>query len=179
MIVYLITVENGKCYIGITKNDTPSMRLREHHSSIQPIGRAIRKYGIKSVEIIGRASNWDDLCILEIGLINKYGTKKPNGYNLTAGGEGSLGHRPSKETRAKMSKRLKGNKHLQGWKPSEETREKWRTANRSTKNRNAASKGLREKWKDPIWANKMRAILRRNNERKRNAATCNQGVEIS
>ncbi len=76
------------------------------------LSRAIRKYGEKSfsAEIIGEADSWDELTVLEINAIARYSCMCPNGYNMTAGGEGSKGAKPSPEKRAKISSSLTGRK---------------------------------------------------------------------
>lgn len=45
-------------------------------------------------------------------------------YNLTDGGDGSLGHKHTEESRRKMSEATKGNKYNLGRHPTEETRQK-------------------------------------------------------
>lgn len=66
---------------------------------------AIRKYGPESfrLRVLEYGMGWGMLCAREVFWIAKLGTLAPGGYNLTAGGEGVFGHRPSDETRRKMS----------------------------------------------------------------------------
>lgn len=96
---------NGKCYIGITWN------IKERWSSKGKkykgyFGSAIKKYGWDNFEhqVLYENLSREDACKKEIELIKKYNTFVPNGYNLTKGGEGSLGFEISDETRYKMSK---------------------------------------------------------------------------
>ena len=98
-------LSDGKCYIGQSVN----IRKRFSAHRTRPVGyidNAIQKHGIDSFafEII-------ELCdesILdqrEIHWIAALDTIKPNGFNLTHGGEGG---RPSDEIRRKMSDAHKG-----------------------------------------------------------------------
>ena len=100
-IVYKITHSNsGKAYIGITTNY--KRRMKEHFIK----NNDSNKHGQDSFqrEIICQCNSWEELCQKEIKCIKQFGTKVPNGYNLTDGGGGSLGLSPTKETRIKMSK---------------------------------------------------------------------------
>lgn len=100
MILYKITNrQNGKCYIGITSKPL-RQRLTKHWYAAKyhknpgsPLQAALRKYGLASftIEEIARADSWDDLCRMEIEAIAQHGTMAPNGYNVTEGGEGTLG----------------------------------------------------------------------------------------
>jgi len=67
------------------------------------IHRAIRKYGWENfkVEIIIDDVPEEDLNNLEISYIDAENTMRPNGYNLTKGGEGCTGYRHTEETRRK------------------------------------------------------------------------------
>lgn len=148
--IYLLTNNvNRKIYVGVTNNYKKRMIEHKASKSNTLISRAIRKYG------------WDNftpsvLCITEnreaeITFIEQYNSFDTSvGYNLTRGGEGTLGFNPSqetrekmrqaklgkthtnrsykpraphtKETKAKISEKLKGNKHFQGKTFSEETK---------------------------------------------------------
>jgi hypothetical protein len=93
--LYRITnLVNGKCYIGITKT-SPQKRFAAHLTSARrgantALHRAIRKYGEESFKleqmVICEAGQY--LKDLEVKAIAAYGTRSPNGYNLTAGGDG-------------------------------------------------------------------------------------------
>jgi len=67
------------------------------HNSIQKHG-----WGKFKKEIIIDDVPEEDLNNLEISYIEMENTLAPNGYNLTLGGEGKSGFRPSKESREKM-----------------------------------------------------------------------------
>jgi len=67
--------------------------------------RAIRKYGPESFthEILERMTTEAGAKRAEQLWIRELGTRAPNGYNLTDGGEGCVGYRHSAQTRALMS----------------------------------------------------------------------------
>lgn len=108
-IAYKITCSiSGKRYIGITKR-TLNRRWSAHvlrafgdDPSASALAAAIRKYGKDNftAETIACSSSLHDLLETEKILIAQENTKSPNGYNLTAGGEG--GFDPAPETRARM-----------------------------------------------------------------------------
>ena len=128
---YLYTITNqlnGKQYIGISSN--PARRWIEHkcnHGS-KIVYQAIKKYGIENLRFdILYEGCGEDIKQLEIDLIDKYDTLAPKGYNLTEGGEGTIGWIPSIETRQKMSKSRTGERNgMYGKKHSKETKEKIR-----------------------------------------------------
>lgn len=105
--LYKLSFPNGKAYIGITSR-TMTKRLHAHSapSCDTLVGRAIRKFGKQHVVVTILAENpdWSILCGMEISAIKNHGTKTPNGYNVTDGGEGVLGHKHSDETKRKLSK---------------------------------------------------------------------------
>lgn len=92
--IYKITNNiNQKSYIGKTER-TISIRYKEHlrHKDYldQPLYRAFRKYGIENFSI-NQIEECDNAILdeREIYWINYYQTYK-DGYNATAGGEGSI-----------------------------------------------------------------------------------------
>ena len=104
-VIYKLTnTLNGKAYVGKTKRSL-NRRIYEHkRDGIKGklgIGRAIQKYGLENftAEVI-EACPVDKLNEREMFWIRELGTKAPNGYNLTDGGDG---FNPSNETRAKIS----------------------------------------------------------------------------
>mgnify|MGYP001157296191 CR=1 FL=1 len=109
-IVYLIKFPNKKNYVGITATSFEE-RKRNHlshaNTSNLPVHNAILKYGKKvKWDIIDKAENWDDLTKLEIKYIKKYNSFiDDNGYNLTKGGDGTIGFRHTIENNLKNSKR--------------------------------------------------------------------------
>ena len=90
---------------------------------------AIRKYGEDSFQVqVLAMAHPDDLPKLEIEAIREHDTFGINGYNMTAGGEGTLGRSfaVSEETKAKISKTTKGRI---GNPVSDETKQKLRNVN--------------------------------------------------
>lgn len=117
-IVYLITnTVNGKNYVGITCRPL-EVRWKAHlfrasHNWKQILYNAIRKYGSEafSLKIIDRADSLLNAGILESHHIIELGAYyTEHGYNMTYGGEGTLGWDPTPEWRAAVSKREKGRK---------------------------------------------------------------------
>ncbi len=116
---------NGKVYIG--KTYRIKARQVEHKSKSTSCDtyfhKALNKYGYDNFtfEIIAQTDNDDSLNFLEKLYIRKYKSSQHEfGYNLTGGGEGTLGFHHTEETRQKMSKSRKGAKR------SDETKQKMR-----------------------------------------------------
>ena len=109
-VVYLIIFPNTKKYVGITSTSFEERKkghLSHMNTSKLPVYNALKKYGNQvKWEVIDRADNWDELCRLEKSYIIKYDSLK-NGYNLTAGGDGTVGYEHSKENNIKNSQRRK------------------------------------------------------------------------
>ena len=111
MIIYKITNNiNGKIYIGQTI-ETLYKRWNRHCSdsnkNTMAITRAIKKYGKEnfSIQKICDCSDQNQLDNSEKYYISFFNSRLPNGYNILEGGNGgSL----LKETKDKISKRLKG-----------------------------------------------------------------------
>jgi group I intron endonuclease len=120
--VYKHTSPSGKSYIGQTSNY--DRRCKEHRGSKgKAFGTAIKKYGWDSFthHVLVAGLTLDDANDLEELCISVLGTLTPHGYNLRTGGANSL---HCSETRMKMSKVRKGNKHALGFVHSAETRAK-------------------------------------------------------
>ncbi len=103
---------NNKKYIGITTRGY-KRRFNNHKrvakgGNLRPLYAAIRKYGSKNfeVELLKTVESWEVLCELEKKYIQRYNTFIDNrkGYNLTFGGEGTLGRRLTEEHKQKISK---------------------------------------------------------------------------
>lgn len=112
MIIYKVTnFINNKCYIGQTVK-TLEERKRTHTWGNQLIHKAFKKYGIDNFiwEVIDdTCTSYDNLLEMEYHYIKQYHSYcKEWGYNLTLGGEGSLGRECKQETRNKISKSNKG-----------------------------------------------------------------------
>jgi len=113
MQVYLVTnLINGKMYVGQTVRPM-NVRWYQHKqetSHVSCLRNAIKKYGEENFAIdnLHACNSKEEMDFVEIFYISFLNTKSPNGYNLTEGGEGTLGIRPSKETREKMRVAKKG-----------------------------------------------------------------------
>jgi group I intron endonuclease len=106
--VYVFTSPSGKRYVGFTGR--PRARWLQHVAAARsgsqlPFHRAIRQYGAGAMrrELLERMSTEAGAKRAEQLWIRELGTLAPHGYNLTLGGEGTLGFRPGPEVRAKMS----------------------------------------------------------------------------
>lgn len=119
--VYKITnLKNKKVYIGKTSNSNPINRWARHlynarnkttaSYQYQALHKAITKYGEDNFtfEIIEQCETEDQSLLQEQFWIKQYDSFGKNGYNLTAGGEGSSGFKHSAETIQKMSAMRKG-----------------------------------------------------------------------
>ena len=106
MVIYLLTdTTNGMRYVGLT-TQTLRKRIKEHrrkHGTY--IDRAIKAHGWENftVGVLEQCSTLDELNDRERYWIATLNTKSPNGYNLTDGGEGSLGYPLSQEAKDKIS----------------------------------------------------------------------------
>ena len=144
MIVYVLTNKiSGKQYVGQHVGDDLQKYWKRnvYLSSLNIRGkthlyRAIRKYGSENFDartlvIVGTK---DYLDYYERSFIRALNTKAPNGYNLTDGGDGTSGLRPSEETRRKMSESQKGNQNCLGHRHSKETCRRLSEVNLGNKN---------------------------------------------
>ena len=108
MIVYKVTNRiNGKVYIGQTVQ-TLEQRWKQHcckSSGCKALHLAIEKYGSENftVEQIDVACDREELNQKEQYWIQHYNSLSPNGYNLTAGGDGCPGYAHSDETKELLS----------------------------------------------------------------------------
>jgi group I intron endonuclease len=171
---------NGKVYIGFDSN-WPS-RISTHKSSSKNINRlfysAIKKYGWANFtwELIYQSTDGaHTLNVMENYFINEYrsyvGFQDCNGYNLTLGGDGSLGRQESEETRKKKSLSKKGKRRPP---ISQEQKEKislakkgkaWEDMGRTSYTKKDLS-SINNPMKDPIKVAKMLATRKRNKELK-------------
>lgn len=110
--VYKITNKlNNKHYIGITSKGI-SARIKEHiytaeRDPVFPIHRALNKYGKDNFtfELLDFSCNsWEELTEKEKYYINLYKSNdREFGYNLTEGGDGTVGYKHTEEAKIKMS----------------------------------------------------------------------------
>lgn len=113
---------NDKRYIG-KRSCNCKIETDNYMGSGKILKYAQKKYGIENFEkkILEICFNCGEALRIERQYINYYNALKSNGYyNLTAGGQGSLGYKPTQETLIKLSESHKN--------PSEEIREKYRNA---------------------------------------------------
>lgn len=129
--LYRLTFPNGKSYIGITSR-TANARFKEHCKNASSgrgiaVSNAINKHGHDSVLVETLIiAPWEYLIFIEPIVIKHFGTKYPNGYNISAGGEGVIGISPSAETRERLRQANLGKKQ------SQETIEKRRESAKAT-----------------------------------------------
>jgi group I intron endonuclease len=118
---------NNKMYVG--KMSKPVNKSKSYLGSGVVINKAIQKYGKESFikEILEENIKPEELSIREIFWIEKLNTKRPNGYNLTDGGEGTTGY---KKTHIQIENHRKA---ITGNKASEETRKKMSDAHKGKK----------------------------------------------
>ena len=102
--------ETGKSYVGLSVDIFK--RWKEHSNFWQAkknwsvIKKALHKYGLENFTFtILEECLKDELNEKEKHWIKELNTISPNGYNMTAGGEGCAN--PSEEVRAKLSKAAK------------------------------------------------------------------------
>ena len=117
--VYEHVFPNGKRYIGITSK-RPKARWESgtgYDKNHQPVMyNAIQKYGWDNIEhnILFTNLTEEEAKEKEKELIKKYHTfihdETPMGYNMTLGGEGTLGHKQTEAVRQASRKRLLGKK---------------------------------------------------------------------
>ena len=117
MYLYIAVFPNNKKYIGISKNF--SVRKRKHkfrakRGDTEYFYNAVRKYGWNNIKwiVADGYNSWDDLCSIEIKEIEKYNTccynKNSYGYNMTKGGDGTVGFTHSDEYRKRLSEKWSG-----------------------------------------------------------------------
>ena len=119
--VYMHVFPNGKKYIGITAQSLKRRFDCGRGYQINPMKRAIKKYGWENVkhELLLDNLTKEEAYKEEIELIKKYNTTDSRyGYNVSTGGSGSNGCKASNETKEKMR-----SAHI-GKKLSEETKRK-------------------------------------------------------
>lgn len=112
MIIYKVTnLINGKIYIGKTTQKINIRRNQHKYSALKTnsksvFHKAIRKYGWDKFEwsVIDKADSEEELNNKESYWIRYYDTYL-KGYNLTYGGDGSVGYKPSKEYFEKIHKK--------------------------------------------------------------------------
>jgi group I intron endonuclease len=184
MIVYLVTNKtNGKMYVGQHAGtnlkaywDRNVCLAENGYQGKRLLYRAIRKYGSDGFEVIPLVivETKQEMDHYEIEIIKFLDTTDPEkGYNITAGGGGSLGVKMGEETRAKMSKaregktmteenrlkfieRNKGNKYSLGKKMTKENFYKLMAVHVGSKRSEEAKKKMSEAHKGVPWSEKQK-----------------------
>lgn len=109
---------SGKVYIGITSQDKVCKRWQYGNGYVccTIFYKAIKKYGWKNFQHNIIASNLGEMTAknMEKDLI-KYYKEKGISYNITDGGDGTLGRKFSEDTIRKMSKSHKGKIITESW----------------------------------------------------------------
>ena len=109
--VYIHISPSNKKYIGITSQNVKKRWQNGYgYKTNKYFWRAIQKYGWDNFEheILFENLTVDEAKEKEIELIKLYNTYRPNGYNLTFGGDNISEKIFSEETRKKISNALKG-----------------------------------------------------------------------
>ncbi len=124
--IYLIeNTANGKLYVGLTKKSIEkrfamhcsvafsNKEYNEAARNSRVILRALYKYGKEAfkLSLIDTAECFAEACEKEKYWIAKLNCKTPNGYNMTDGGEGTLGFEMSDEQKKAISKANTGEKN--------------------------------------------------------------------
>ena len=132
-VIYQATSETtGKSYVGKDSN-WPHRQIAHKHAAFTKrsnliFHRALRKYGWDDFRwtVLTEVGDQDDLDTLEEEMIRDLGTHYffGDGYNMTFGGEGTLGWIPSQQTRDKISEANAGKPAWNKGKPSPWTVEK-------------------------------------------------------
>lgn len=154
----LTNKKNGKRYIGQTTQSI-KQRLQRHKTDTRRkslVRDTIRKYGydIFQVDILYHC-DVIDLNRLEMLSIARWNTLAPNGYNLTAGGEGLKGYKPTEATRKLNSEKqraycAKHGNQFQGKTHTDKTKSKMSKSQQgkvlSEEHKENISKGLKRMW---------------------------------
>lgn len=119
-IIYMYTFPNGKRYIGKTSTSLKDRQGGSNWSGYRNctvLMKAVKKYGIKNIkqEVLfeGKitdeySSRLEQIYILLFKTNCKRFKNPQYGYNTTDGGEGTVGHRHTEESKRKMSESKKG-----------------------------------------------------------------------
>lgn len=103
--IYIYAVHfptKNKYYIG--QSYDVKNRLEQHRVLNYPVGKALRKYNNYQVFVLHTCETRDEANLIEIEEIRNFNSIVPNGYNLTRGGGGVVGHKLTAEQRANKRK---------------------------------------------------------------------------
>ena len=110
-IYKIVNTLNGKVYIGISINFANRQKRHQYQSFNQnsssyntKLSRAFRKYGWNNFnwEIIYQSKDYDHIKSMEGFFIENFNSLN-EGYNMTLGGEGTKGHKLTKDHKNKLS----------------------------------------------------------------------------
>lgn len=153
--IYRIIFPNGKSYIGWSSRSVDA-RKREHIKSSKRntsiiLYKAMRKYEVGDLlwEIVYQSADKEyTLEIAENYFIRLYKSHiSENGYNITYGGEGTIGAKDSEETRAKKSIASSLRVHSQETKNKISAGNRGKVRSQATKNQISKTKTGRPGWK--------------------------------
>lgn len=145
--IYKIVFPNGKHYIGLTTRSL-DQRQKEHKCSAQScdtkcLYNALRFYKMEDTfELIeiDTADTLEELCKKEIHYILEYNSYyKDNGYNMTYGGEGTLGYVHTESQNQQQSER-----QLKYYEENPEEREKMKIISQTFWNKPESKEKMRE-----------------------------------
>lgn len=116
MLVYKATnLINGKVYVGKTVRSLSHAKarhkLRAKGGCVTKLYNSMRKHGFDnfSWEVAYRGCSNEDICMMEVTLIRELQCRDSEfGYNMTDGGEGTVGAVVTEELRSLMSERSSG-----------------------------------------------------------------------
>ena len=103
--IYMITnTVNAKQYGGITADLERRWKRHRNANEGQFIHRAIKKYGVDAFVFTHVADAFDaeSAKMIERLLIVEHNTKMPHGYNMTDGGDGTMGMAKTEEHKQKL-----------------------------------------------------------------------------
>lgn len=112
-LVYLLTnTVNGRRYVGKTKGSLAKRWYKHVYTAKSPAAvgyryvlcAAMRKHGQQAFtrDVLGEYATEEDALLAEADWIIKLGTLIPDGYNMTAGGRGTVGYAHTTEDRERM-----------------------------------------------------------------------------
>ncbi len=106
---------NSKKYVGITSQSIEKRWIAHVSASRKPackseLHKEIKLFGRQAfrVQELETHATYRDLLVAEKRLILEHGTLHPSGYNMTAGGQGTVGYKWKIEDRKKLSLKTKG-----------------------------------------------------------------------
>lgn len=102
-VIYILTNKaNGKRYVGLARKSF-ARRLRSHFKNDSYIGKALRKNGLDGFDVQKVVYATEELNYWEKYFIAKLGSRFPNGYNMTDGGDGLVN--PVQEVRDRIARK--------------------------------------------------------------------------